>query len=220
VSATPLVPGPLYGLRTWVVVRDEDGERLAAPQRRVPWPDGGAWLEAGCEHAHAAPGRDCRCGIHAWHPSRRNARRVLAMRREIVGVVEADGAVEVHEEGFRAERARPHALVVTPGRHAALIARLGARYGAQVAAVRDADELVAWCRERNLGLEAPVVAELLGPEAIEQRRRARRERRRRGVLRVLASLVVTALLVVAGLQLEAATDDHPLFGRTGQVERR
>jgi hypothetical protein len=32
---------------------------------------------------------------------------VLASRFELPGIIEADGAVEVHADGFRAERARP-----------------------------------------------------------------------------------------------------------------
>ena len=44
----------------------------------------------------------CGCGIHAWHPRRASARRILRSRFDLPGIVEADGAVEVHEDGFRA----------------------------------------------------------------------------------------------------------------------
>ena len=118
----PLLVGPLYGLRTWAVVGPPGDERLAGPQRRTPWPDGGAWLDATCERAaeHVAPEHDCVCGIHALHPDAANARRVLSVRREVPGIVECDGPVEVHAQGFRARRGRPHALVLLPGRNRGL----------------------------------------------------------------------------------------------------
>ena len=217
-SDTPLVPGPVYGLRTWTVVVDEDGEWLAAPLRATRWPAGGAWLEADCERAarHAAPGHGCQCGIHAWHPTRAHARRALATRRQIVGVVEADGAVEVHEEGFRAQRARPHALFVPPGRNAALIARLAARYATPVVEVGGADDVVAWCRQRDLGLPPSVVAQLLGPGVLDERRQARRRTARRDAVRALASVAVIVALLVLALALDSPPD-HNLYGRGGEV---
>jgi hypothetical protein len=218
VSDTPLVPGPVYGLRTWTVVVDEHGEWLAAPLRGTRWPAGGEWLDAACERSprHAAPGRDCMCGIHAWHPTRGNARRVLAARRQVVGVVEADGAVEVHEDGFRVQRARPHALFVPPGRNAALIARLAQRHGARLVDVRGADEIEAWCRERDLGLPPPVVAQLLGPQELDERRRTRRRTARRDALRAVASLALIVAVLVLALALDAPPD-HNLYGRGGEV---
>jgi hypothetical protein len=218
VSDTPLVPGPVYGLRTWTVVVDEHGESLAAPLRGTHWPAGGAWLDAACDCSprHAAPGRDCMCGIHAWHPTRGNARRVLAALRQVVGVIEADGAVEVHEDGFRAQRARPHALFVPPGRNAALIARLAQRHGAQVVEVRGADELAAWCREHGLGLPPPVVAQLLGPDELDELRRTRRRTARRDAVRAVASIALIVALLVLALALDAPPD-HNLYGRGGEV---
>ena len=217
-SETPLVPGPVYGLRTWAVVVDEDGEWLAAPLRATRWPAGGAWLQADCERApeHAAPGHDCQCGIHAWHPTRANARRALAARRQVVGVVEADGAVEVHEDGFRAQRARPHALFVPPGRNGALIARLAGRYATPARAVGGADDLLAWCHERDLGLTPSVVARLIGPDVLDERRRTRRRTARRDAVRALASVALIVALLVLALALDAPPD-HDLYGRGGQV---
>jgi len=161
-SDTPLVPGPIYGLRTWRVVTDDGRERLAAPQRGTPWPSGRGWMQAICGEGHAAPASGCQCGIHAWHPRRASARRVLASRFELPGIVEADGAVEVHADGFRAERARPYAFVRLPGRNRLLIGRIAASYGAEILDLRHPKELLAVCRERNLGLQEPVVEALLG----------------------------------------------------------
>jgi hypothetical protein len=223
VSATLLVPSPLYGLRTWSVVSDGDGERLAGPHHAAPWPPGGAWLEATCttNPGHAAPERGCSCGIHAWHPRQCSARRVLAGRREIAGILEARGATEVHDDGFRAERARPYALVLPPGRNAKLLRRLAAAYGVPVVEVGGADDLLAWCRARGLGLEEPVVAELLGPAELAERRRARRSKARSDALRVAAAMVVAALLVVLGLQVAAdPPGDRVLHGRTGEIHTR
>jgi hypothetical protein len=198
-SEAPLVPGPLYGLRTWRVVTHDGHERLSAPQRGTPWTLGRGWLEATCAEAHAAPAADCRCGIHAWHPRRASARRILRSRFDLPGIVEADGAVEVHEDGFRAERARPYAFVRLPGRNPFLIDRLAAAYGAEVLDLRRPEELLAVCRERRLGLQEPVVEELLGAEALARRRRARARQRRDDALRAVVALLVIALLCVLAL---------------------
>jgi hypothetical protein len=211
VSDEPLIPGPLYGLRTWRVAVEDGVEHLAAPHRGTPWPAGGEWLEAGCERLlHAAPAADCDCGVHAWHPSRANARQVLASRRDIVGIVEADGATEVHREGFRAERARPYALVFVPGRNRSQIDRLARAYHVDVAEVSGADALLAWCTERGLGLSAAVVERLVPPED--------HARRRNGALRLAAALAVAALLVLGGLQLIPEQEHGKvLHGRTGEI---
>ena len=100
------------------------------------------------------------------------------MRWEIPGVVELAGAVEVHREGLRAERARPYALFVSPNANAARAERLAAAHRAQVVPVRGADEAAAWCRDRGLGLSPAEVERLLGPEALAEERRTRRHRRR------------------------------------------
>jgi hypothetical protein len=209
----PLIPGPLYGLRTWRVVAENDGERLAAPHRGTTWPTGGEWLVATCER-HAAPAAGCDCGVHAWHPRRSSARRVLSTRREVPGIVEARGATEVHEEGFRAERARPHALVLVPGRNAGQIRRLAEAYGVDVVDVRGAAELLAWCRERGLGMDEAVVAQLVGPGE----HAARTRKTRRDALRFGAALAVAAAVVVAGIQLIPEPEPGKVLkGRGGEI---
>lgn len=222
-SATPVVPTPVYGLRTWRVVGEIGGERLAAPQQDATWPTAGEWLDASCSRVpeHRAPARDCGCGVHAWHPRRRAARRVLAGRREVPGIVEAAGEIEVHQDGFRAERARPHALLLAPGRNAGLLRRLADAHRAEVVDVGGPDAVLAWCRARGLGLDEAVVAELLGPEAVARQRRARRSRARGAGLRIAVVVVAAALMVVLGLTV--ATDppgERVLKGRTGEIRTR
>ena len=216
----PLFAGSLYGLRFWRVVVDGRGEWLAGPHQGALWPAGGEWLRATCPTGHAAPTAECDCGVHAFHPRLSSARRVLAPRATVAGIVEAQGPAEVHEDGFRAERARPYALVLTPGGNAKSIRRLATRYDAEIAEVRGPAELLAWCRERGLGLDEQVVAELLGNGDAAALRKARRRRYRSSALRVALALAVAALLVVAGLNVvDDPPGDRTLHGRTGEVHR-
>jgi len=221
VNDEPLVPGPLYGLRTWIVVSEDGRERLRSLHQGGEWPAGDGWLEAACSTAeHQPPGRECKCGIHAWHPTLKNARRVLASRRELAGIVEARGEVEVHEEGFRAERVRPHALVVSRNRNGKLVRRLAELYDTQVVEVRRPEDLVAWCRERALGMDERVVSELLGPDWAERSARRKRTRRRNNILRVAAALAISGIMVVLGTQLADPGGPRTLHGRTGEIHTR
>jgi hypothetical protein len=103
VSADPLLPGTLYGLRTWRAVAPDGRPELAGPYQHTTWPtDEPVHAVGGDGGVHAAPAPDCKCGVHALHPRPKSAKRVLAGRGDIPGVVEAWGEVEVHEAGFRA----------------------------------------------------------------------------------------------------------------------
>jgi hypothetical protein len=174
-SDEPLVAGPLYGLRTWIAVGERGVERLSGPYSGAIWPDGGAWLRAGCslDHGHAAPRAGCTCGVYGLHPSLRAARRVLAVRREIAGIVETRGTVEVHADGFRAAEGRPHVLVTHQRSNPYLLARLAAAYGAALVELRDAHALLAWCREHGVGLSEATLETLLGSAAIRRPRGVR-----------------------------------------------
>jgi hypothetical protein len=218
-DGTPLVPAPVYGLRAWRVLGEPGAERLAGPQQGAAWPTGGEWLEAVCSQTpeHAAPVRGCGCGLHAWHPTRRFARKILSGRGEIPGLVEARGAIEVHEDGFRAERARPFALMLAPGRNEPRVRRLAEAYGARVVEVAGADDVLAYCRQHGLGLDDDTITRLLGVDG-EERRRAGRRKLHTDALRVVAAIVISVLLVVIGLRV--ATDpkgDRILNGRTGPI---
>jgi hypothetical protein len=214
----PLVPAAAYGLRAWSVAGQRGGETLAGAYRAVPWPPG-RWLEATCTRgqAHAAPGRECTCGIYALHPRPRAARRVLAARGRVGGIVEAAGAVEVYEEGFRAERARPYALMVGR-RNAALVHRLAERYGAEVIDAGDPQALVAFCTERGLGFDRGVVRSLIGEEELE---RLRIERTRRTAAQLTTAVMLIGALVrvsrsLAGEHQGSDTDEaDPPGGPSG-----
>ena len=218
----PLIPGRVYGLRTWRVHGEPGHERLAAPHRGLSWPTGGEALVARCEGGgHAAPAQGCDCGIHAYHPRPGSARRVLAGRFELPGIVEAWGHVEVHEDGFRAERGRPHALVLVPGRHAAQVRRLATAYAVPVLELRRPDALLSYCREHGLGLSEPVVERLLGPAELARGRSARRRKRRLDAVRVGVALLIAALLCLAGLRfLVDPPGPRVLWGRGGEIHVR
>ena len=169
-----LLPGPLRGLRTWTLTGERGAERLRGPYSGAAWPGGGRWLRATCQAdlAHPVPAAGCSCGVYGWHPTHRTARRVLAVRREIAGVVETRGVVEVHADGFRAQEGRPSALVAHRRSNPHLMRRLAAAYGVEIVEVRHADALLAWCREHDIGLSAATLEALLGrPAAREQRLR-------------------------------------------------
>jgi hypothetical protein len=199
---------------------DDRGEWLAGPHHPTVWPPGGQWLHATCPTGHPAPTAGCDCGVHGWHPRRSSARDALAPRATVAGIVEAQGPAEVHEDGFRAERARPHSLVLTPRGNAKLIRRLAARYDAALIEVRGPAELLAYCRERDLGLDEQVVAGLLADGDVAALRRARRRRSRGAALRVALALAVAALMVVAGLTVVSdPPGERTLHGRTGEIHR-
>ncbi len=217
---TPLVAGQAYGLRTWRVTSNDGREALTGPHQVASWPLAGGWLEAICVRpgGHAAPAPDCACGVHAWHPSRAAAQRVLSARWLVPGIVEGRGVLEVHLEGFRAHEARPHTLLAAPGRNGRQIARLAEIYGAEVVEVRGPDDVVAYCRSRGLGFDETGVADLVGPVETQRGREVRRHRRRIDALRVACALLVAALLCVIGLAISGEEPSGRILnGRAGQI---
>jgi hypothetical protein len=217
VTNPPLVPGPIYGLRSWTVSGAPGHESLTGPHRTTPWPDGGALLEAECSASppHAPPHATCECGLHAWHPSRAAARRVCGVRREVPGILEASGGVEVHADGFRAERGRPHALVLLPGGNARRLERLAETYDAELLRLDGPDALLAHCRDRGLGLREEVIAGLVDTEAVAA---GRRRRRRLGVVAVVGAIAAAAALVGIVHAIDPGTEHGKVVkGRAGEV---
>jgi hypothetical protein len=220
VTEAPLLPGRLYGLRTWRVVEANGRPRLAGPYEHTPWPSAGLAAEAVCTHGgdHPAPAPDCQCGVHALHPCPKSARRVLGCRLDIPGVVEAWGDVQVHDTGFRAAYGRPCALVLQPGRNERLIRELAREYRTELLELRKPSELLDHCRARRLGLDEDVVDELLAPGQADVRRRARRRQARTNVLRVAAAVIIGLVMFAVGEHLfEDPHGTEVLYGRTGAI---
>ncbi len=64
------------------------------------------------------------------------------------------------------------------------------------------------------------MADLLGADELDARRRARKAKVRANALRVAAAVVVAALLVVVGLLATDPPGDRTLSGRAGEVRTR
>jgi hypothetical protein len=142
---------------------------------------------------------------------------VLALRREVPGIVECDGPMELHPDGFRARRGRPHALVLLPGRNAGLLGRLSRAYSAEVVEVRGPAELERWCRDRGLGLAPGVVDTLLGPGTVQEWRRTNRRHSRVAAARIVAALLVTVVIaLLAYAALPTQRGPHYVYGRSGK----
>lgn len=213
---TPLVPGRVYGLRSWAVAARDGKDGLEAPFTGVRWPAGGDAIEARCLAAsdHEPPSADCTCGIYAYHPSEDSVRELQwALRKDprdptgvrAIGIVEAWGSVEVHDSGFRAEYARPYALVI-PERLARTeygrrIEQLAGAYGADLVQVRDPEGLRRHCVEHDLGLSEQAVARVLGPEFVQRRRRTRRLGR---IEQVANASLATVLMLILTLYVYSA----------------
>ena len=168
--------------------------------------------------AHEPPGATCACGLHAWHPTRTSARRVCAIRREVPGILEASGAVEVHADGFRAQRGRPRALVLLPNGNAPRLERLAKAYGVELLRLDGPDALLAHCRERGLGLSEGVVAQLVDTESLAAGRRERRRRRMRTAL--VVAVVALAAGVLAVVVDPGVEHGKTLNGRSGEIRVR
>ena len=204
---TPLIPGHVYGLRSWAVVSRDGEDGLEAPFTGVRWPTDGNAIRARCLASpdHEPPSADCACGIYAYHPSEGSVRELCWELRtdprdptavRAIGIVEAWGSVEVHDRGFRAEHARPYAFVI-PERLAETeygrrIERLAGAHGTELVRIRDPEALRRHCVERDLGLSEPAVAAVIGPEFVERRRRTRRA----GRIEQIANASLATLLML------------------------
>ena len=117
----------VIGYRVWRVAEDDGLRPLGAG---VDTWDGGREVRAKCAYVedfrrrtgaiarmrsgrerpsycwHVSPDPDCDCGLYAWHAVTAIAARV-GEPRVVAGAIAAQGILEVHAEGFRAELARP-----------------------------------------------------------------------------------------------------------------
>ena len=181
----PLFAGRIHGIRVWQLGW-VNGDAYLEGFNGAEWVARGRPTVAACRRSgrrslHRAPHHDCACGLYATHPDSAWFAFGLLYRKRtpplarIAGIVEAWGRVELHEDGFRAEFARPVAvaLVGAPAESdlGGAVARLADRYASEVLVLEDHEALVAYCRSRDLGLSRPVVRSLL-PE--HQRKAPRR----------------------------------------------
>ena len=185
----PLFPGSILGLRTWAVRVVRNGDlRLCASFGDSLWEAKGRWTQARCLSGHHSrgdpvPSPGCSCGLYSLHPHLEQALEHQALYwgeteaqtpedelslelGEISGLVEAVGRIEVHETGFRAERARPVALIVGQSwstfrrRGIERVARL---HRAELLEVDGAQDLVDYCERRGGVLDQAALATLLEP---------------------------------------------------------
>jgi hypothetical protein len=172
----PLFAGSVHGLRTWGVIGWHGEPRLAAAFDGSRWSAGGQPTRAACSArgGHPAPAGGCSCGLYALHPRPDSAHEIVSELEgqfdggTCLGLVEAWGRVEVHADGFRAERARPLALLLLSSQrgsgYEATVRRLALAHRADVIEIGDAGDLLRHCRERGLGLSPEAVGDLLGDE--------------------------------------------------------
>ena len=100
---------PVRAYRTWCVLATDSGPRLMSGIKGFDMWEPGAPLRARCSHArdaHRSPSWTCTCGIYA--SKRPDARRPYGW---VAGEVAMWGRVIEHAHGYRAEFARPSALL-------------------------------------------------------------------------------------------------------------
>jgi hypothetical protein len=174
-----LIPGRVHGLREWLVSTrgfTSSDVYLASSYNGELWHPrvtGANCTEAsflrevfGEREGHDAPHAECGCGLYAYHPAPELSASLARSKSGLIGgIVEAWGRIELHEQGFRGQFARPLALVL-PLRFASdedrlTVVRLADRYQAQIIKADEPDDVWRHCLRYDLGLRPPVVAELL-----------------------------------------------------------
>ena len=185
IGGEPLVPGVVHGLRTWGLALDREGRPGLIGYGHTRWESGGRPTRGDClpgegePKVHPAgspvPAAGCACGLYASHPWARDPNsdflRVDGMGLEpddVFGVVEAWGRMEVHEDGFRAEYARPIALFARTGAELEWDVpndRMAEEYGCELIRVGSVEELAAELEQFDKGLDPVLVEDLVGERA-------------------------------------------------------
>jgi hypothetical protein len=98
---------PVIGFRSWRAYEIGDLLSLHSGERWMPGVD----FTAHCKphSVHAVPHRDCVCGVHAFRDLCHVTPRALGTA--VTGAVALWGRIIEHELGFRAQHARPVALL-------------------------------------------------------------------------------------------------------------
>lgn len=171
--------GTVHGIRRWTLVPGADGEiRLGSVGLQEQWLNGGKTTWARCRRGseqhpsdQLAPFGSCSCGLHALHPAAADAAARLfapadtTRHVEIVGIVEAWGTVHVHREGFRAQYARPAALLLIgadrDSDYGRLLTDLAIAHRARVVELEGPASIAPWCSEAGVGLSPEQIDELV-----------------------------------------------------------
>lgn len=187
-SKPPFMAGSILGLRRWRT--DRLLRTLISGASGAEWDATGGATRAVCDirprRHHTPPGRDCSCGLYAWHAGHRGhwlTRRMASQSlRTVVGVVEAWGRIELHPMGFRAEFARPIAFLSPALRSESGLERqelltykcrlfeLAETCGAELIDL-ETDSLWAWLRNDGRYLSPGTIHRLIIPEYFEKKRR-------------------------------------------------
>jgi len=140
-AAVPDVLAPVRAFRDWRVTQ----AGLCSRGTGTVWTE--ATMHAEClprtaddfvRPPHAAPGRDCHCGLHAYHEFSDDAAKIDF--RGVTGIVTVWGRIEVHGVGMRAEFARVEALGVYvhwSRRQKAAVAEVARDLGVDLADLRE-----------------------------------------------------------------------------------
>ena len=179
IGPTVLVAERLHGVRSWDLGVDEGGAvRLCGLYQSDSWQREGRTSWARCRPTdptrtrHKAPHGACDCGLYALHPWNVQECEYVkpagpGNRLTVVGLIEAWGKVQVHQEGFRAQYARPVALALIgatrESSYGRLVANLAADHSAELLEVASVPALTGLCAERDLGLSEQTVRSLLAP---------------------------------------------------------
>ena len=185
IGGEPLVPGGVHGLRTWGLALDREGRPGLIGYGHTRWESGGRPTRGDCLPGEGepkvhptgspVPAAGCACGLYASHPWARDPNsdflRVDGMGLEpddVFGVVEAWGRMEVHEDGFRAEYARPIALFARTGAELEWDVpndRMAEEYSCELIRVGSVEELAAELEQFDKGLDPVLVEDLVGERA-------------------------------------------------------
>ena len=97
--------------------------------------------------------------MHPWPEQTSEVARSLIggsdLAIPVMGIVEAWGRIEVHEDGMRAEYARPHSLLLFtesfPPDYAEILGVLARTYRVPILEVEDAEAVVSYCADSAPG---------------------------------------------------------------------